>query len=282
MQTHGWEGNPDYVRMLGEQAALSDVADRVTILGFQADPFAAMREADIGLMCSRQEALGRVTIEMMKLGKPVVGTASGGDAEPRQAGLHRPADKPVIRGPRLPGRIPGCDRGILRRIGERAAEWAHSNFNAERYAADLERVLTQAIDEGTLENRLAPVRAPRVMCSAMVVLNSGASHLSGARSRSSSLAAASMDARMGAWLSVSRAFARRRVRSGTSRPRVCYPTTAIAAPASDVAGPAPSPLPAPPRAGRRYSDSSSDDREAREWVWRSRRIPAASARSEKS
>lgn len=55
--------------------------DRVHTPGFVQDRIAAMRETDIVLVCSHLEAFGRVGVEAMRLGKPIVYAASGGSLE---------------------------------------------------------------------------------------------------------------------------------------------------------------------------------------------------------
>jgi glycosyltransferase involved in cell wall biosynthesis len=66
------------VEVLAEQLG---VADRVRVTGYLDDPAEVVREADVGLMLSRHEAFGRVTLEYLALGKPVVGVDSGGTTE---------------------------------------------------------------------------------------------------------------------------------------------------------------------------------------------------------
>jgi glycosyltransferase involved in cell wall biosynthesis len=53
------------------------VLGRVRFTGFLANPFPVMEAADVVLVCSRKEGFGRVAVEAMRLGKPVVAAASG-------------------------------------------------------------------------------------------------------------------------------------------------------------------------------------------------------------
>jgi glycosyltransferase involved in cell wall biosynthesis len=57
------------------------VADRVEFWGFVPDPERAFLEADVALMCSRNEAMGRVTAEAMATCRPVIGYDRGGTSE---------------------------------------------------------------------------------------------------------------------------------------------------------------------------------------------------------
>ncbi len=58
----------------------------VELRGFVSDPFPLYHEADALLMCSRHEALGRVTIEAMASGLPVIGHRSGATTEVLEQG----------------------------------------------------------------------------------------------------------------------------------------------------------------------------------------------------
>lgn len=55
--------------------------DGVRFIGYLDDPTPYYCHADVALMCSSDEAFGRVTVEAMKLGLPVIGIDSGGTNE---------------------------------------------------------------------------------------------------------------------------------------------------------------------------------------------------------
>lgn len=55
--------------------------DRIHFYGFFENVREVIEQADIGLTCSRNEAFGRVTAETLLMGKPVIGTNTGGTAE---------------------------------------------------------------------------------------------------------------------------------------------------------------------------------------------------------
>jgi glycosyltransferase involved in cell wall biosynthesis len=57
------------------------VADLVEFWGYVPDPERAFLAADVALMCSRSEAMGRVTAEAMSCYRPVIGYAAGGTPE---------------------------------------------------------------------------------------------------------------------------------------------------------------------------------------------------------
>lgn len=53
----------------------------VAVVGEMADPFPLMEKADVGIMASDFEAFGRVTVEYMALGLPVIAADSGANRE---------------------------------------------------------------------------------------------------------------------------------------------------------------------------------------------------------
>jgi glycosyltransferase involved in cell wall biosynthesis len=58
--------------------ARATVGDRVSLLGFQSNPWKFMARGDVFLLTSRYEGFGNVLIEAMACGLPVVATASSG------------------------------------------------------------------------------------------------------------------------------------------------------------------------------------------------------------
>ena len=142
-------GGPRYDALLASIAARAGVADRVRLVGQVADPTPYVLGADVALVPSRAEAFGRVTVEAMKLGRPVVGAASGGTLELVQDNvtglLHPPDDSGA-----LADQVARLyhDRALLARLGARAREWATAAFTHEQYAADLTAVLFEAAGRG--------------------------------------------------------------------------------------------------------------------------------------
>ncbi|MEX0673993.1 MAG: glycosyltransferase [Gaiellaceae bacterium] len=121
-----------------EAARVAGAEDYVELAGFSDDPAGELLAADVTLTCSRFEAFGRATVEAMKLGRPVIGAASGGTLELVRDGwnglLYPPGDADALaeRIERLER-----DRELLRELGATARAWATETFTRERYAAGL-------------------------------------------------------------------------------------------------------------------------------------------------
>ena len=77
----GGTGDQAYLDHCRDLAAGLGVADRVEFWGYIPDPERAFLAGDVALMCSRSEAMGRVTAEAMSCGRPVVGYSAGGTSE---------------------------------------------------------------------------------------------------------------------------------------------------------------------------------------------------------
>ena len=69
------------IRELRSTIVARQVEDRVTYVSATQDPISEYEKADITIVCSRNEAFGKVTIESILRGTPVVGFDAGGTAE---------------------------------------------------------------------------------------------------------------------------------------------------------------------------------------------------------
>jgi glycosyltransferase involved in cell wall biosynthesis len=67
--------------LLEVMAKAEGLSGNVSFSGNLRDPYPVMRAADIVLICSRDEGFGRVTVEAMRLGKPLIAAASGATTE---------------------------------------------------------------------------------------------------------------------------------------------------------------------------------------------------------
>jgi glycosyltransferase involved in cell wall biosynthesis len=126
------------------------IEDRVVFTGFTSDPFTHVLQSDVALICSRGESFGRVTVEAMKLGKPVVGADSGGTTELIREGfngfLYQPGDVE-----HLCHKIETLyhNRPFLRQMGRNAQEWSNQTFSPGKYISDLMTVFSEAVEGGS-------------------------------------------------------------------------------------------------------------------------------------
>lgn len=142
------EGVLKYRQYLKSLIIRGNLENHVQFLGYIDNPFPLMQQADILLMCSRKEAFGRVTVEGMKAGKPVIGTGSGGTKELIRdhyngflytfGDYHELAEKVKYL---------SQHPDEARQMGENGKQWALEKFNIEHYTEETLTVLRGLIDK---------------------------------------------------------------------------------------------------------------------------------------
>lgn len=136
-------GSDDYSVRLRSLVDRYRLGARVAMVEFSPDPLRYLAEADVALMCSRNEAFGRVTLEAMKMGVPVIGSNTGATPEIVKPGvngwLYRACDPSE-----LAERIIWCHahREETRRMGEQAREWAQTEFTLAAHAKAVMGILS--------------------------------------------------------------------------------------------------------------------------------------------
>jgi glycosyltransferase involved in cell wall biosynthesis len=107
------------------------------------DPASVWSASHVALMCSRDEAFGRVTVEAMKAGLPVLGASSGGTREIVFDGVNGflfPPDDDVSLSVKLM-RL-AADEGLRMRLARGAIESAAA-FSEVRYGQELFRAIAE-------------------------------------------------------------------------------------------------------------------------------------------
>lgn len=118
------------------------IAARVELWGYIPDPERAFLAADVALMCSQNEAMGRVTVEAMSACRPVIGNDSGGTSElidPNRTGLlyRATADdlaECMVRYIEAPA--------LARQHGETGWQVARQRHSTETYATQVYKVIS--------------------------------------------------------------------------------------------------------------------------------------------
>lgn len=124
-----------------------DVAAAVEFRGTARSAEEAYADADAALMCSPREPFGRVTVEAMKLGIPVVATDSGGSAE-----IVKHRSTGLLYQPQDPESLADCmellmlDEHLRLKLAQAARAFAHETFNAASYATAFKQALDAAAD----------------------------------------------------------------------------------------------------------------------------------------
>lgn len=136
-------GSPEPLRELARRL---EVEDKVTIDGPTDDVGRYWSAAHVGLMCSRREAFGRVTVEAMGAGLPVCGTSAGGTLEIIDAGfnglLSPPEDSMALAENLI---ALALDEDLRRRLASGAVQTAR-RFRRERFNDELAAILDLSRD----------------------------------------------------------------------------------------------------------------------------------------
>jgi glycosyltransferase involved in cell wall biosynthesis len=116
----------------------------VDFVDFTEDRYRYFQQSHAALMCSRSEAFGRVTVEAMKLGLPVIGADRGGTPElvrDRETGLLYPHGDPSALAERIDRLY--RDRELRERLGSDARKWAWATFSVRRHTQDVMEILAE-------------------------------------------------------------------------------------------------------------------------------------------
>lgn len=134
---------------LEQMAKVNGVDKNICILPFQENINYIMDQADIVLVCSRMEAAGRVILESMLLGKPIIGTNTGGTPEMIREGetglLYEPGNiaqlvnqiEKLIDNPKL-----------MQKIAENGAKFARTTFTKEKFAGEFHKLFVSSTQKG--------------------------------------------------------------------------------------------------------------------------------------
>ena len=133
-----------------ELIASKHLEDRVEMVGQVDNPYPLVESADIVLICSRCEAFARATLEGIALGKPIVGSRSGGTVEAVRDHfnglLYTPGD---VRDLAEKIRHLAQDLEYARSLGENGREWAQRTFTGEKFFGGVLEIIQEAAQERT-------------------------------------------------------------------------------------------------------------------------------------
>jgi glycosyltransferase involved in cell wall biosynthesis len=116
--------------------------NKVIFMGEVRDARPLIQAAGVLLVCSRSEGFGRVTIEAMLAGKPVIGASAGATPELVQEGFNGlvyEVENPSALAEKIRYLYQHPD--IASRLGENGKQWAQSFFTKERYSREIAGVL---------------------------------------------------------------------------------------------------------------------------------------------
>lgn len=134
--------SPRYLHELRDLARQVGAEARTEFVAFTNDRWPYLRRSHVALMCSRCEAFGRVTVEAMKIGIPVVGSDSGGTRELIRdgwSGLLYPPGQPAELAERIERLYD--DPALREALARNARPWARATFSIARHRQEVLTVL---------------------------------------------------------------------------------------------------------------------------------------------
>lgn len=146
--------NADYLQTCSNFIQKYQLADFVKFYGYIEDIESLISSMDIGLMCSHDEAFGRVTIEYMIHGLPVIASNSGANPELVKEGIvgflyeiYNPED--------LADKIASfiSNPTIIRTIGQSARTYAIENFSSQKNTSEIYKVICEVL-ENNMDKRI--------------------------------------------------------------------------------------------------------------------------------
>lgn len=139
-------GRDSYIEQCKMMAKNLAVSDRVEFRGYISDPYEAYFSADCLLMCSENEAFGRVTSEAMSACLPVIGRNSGGTPEVIADGvtgiLFNTSEELVSAMIKM---VENPELG--RQMGLAGWQRARELFNIEDYGSNVYKVIQSVMDK---------------------------------------------------------------------------------------------------------------------------------------
>jgi len=136
------EGNMPYMRELEKLCSALGVSTSVVWSGFAHNVTAVFRRSDVALVCSRNEGFGRVVVEAMAEGCPVVGSRSGGIPEIIEHGVNGLMyDYGDIEG--LARQVSALinDKYLYSTIAREGIADVYNRFSRQRYAEQIHQIL---------------------------------------------------------------------------------------------------------------------------------------------
>jgi len=142
-----------YRAKLDRMIADLSLQNRVIFTGEVRDARTLIQTCDVLIVCSRSEAFGRVTIEAMLAGKPVIGASAGATPELVQNnfnGLIYEVGNPAALAEKMLYLYQRPD--VAHDLGKNGKHWASGVFTEARYSEELDSIL-DLIPETANQNR---------------------------------------------------------------------------------------------------------------------------------
>ena len=162
----GQFGRDEYVNRLLAEVRAAGLADRFQLAGFHPDPAEIMAQVDLLVHPAESESFGRVIVEGMAAGLPVVGVAAGGVGEivrHEETGLLAPPGAADVMARYITTLV--RDAELRKRYGAAGCRRAHECYSLQASVEGVIRIyraaMAAAAASGAAANWPAPLHRPR-------------------------------------------------------------------------------------------------------------------------
>ncbi|MDX9856070.1 MAG: glycosyltransferase [Candidatus Moranbacteria bacterium] len=132
----------------------NNLKENVRFLGYVKNTADLIKEADLGLVCSKNEAFGRVAVEFMLASKPIIGTNTGGTAELVREGvngfLYSPGNVEELK---EKIKILLNNKEKIKEMGNAGLDFARENFSDEKYSGKIAEIIKKACKDKENKNK---------------------------------------------------------------------------------------------------------------------------------
>lgn len=136
----------DYETELREYCNRNNLDSYVTFAGYCNDVMKLLDGMDVGVICSQNEAYGRVTVEYMFASMPVIGAKGSGTSEivqhEKNGYLYQGGEADQLAG-YMKKMI--LNRDLVKEVGQKAYVYAVANFKNEKTAEQIYQVIKQSM-----------------------------------------------------------------------------------------------------------------------------------------
>ena len=150
------EGWSSFQAKLQQQIENFGLEQHIELVGYIKNPTHYIQAADAVLVCSHWESFGRVTVEAMLAGKPIIGSANGATTELIQngvTGLLYDSGKNNMLADKIQYLHENPEESL--KLGAAARIWATDRFTQERYAKEIFDLLRKILKKKNSQHSAA-------------------------------------------------------------------------------------------------------------------------------
>lgn len=154
-------GTRDYREYLQALARRKGIEQSIRFEGYSTEPLKFFANSDVALVCSRFEAFGRVAVEAMAMGTPVVAAEAGGITEVIKDGetglLYPPGDSGALAD-RIALLLASPD--LWKHLSKKGRDSVYTRFTRERYVKEMTAVISGLVGDESDSNTKAKAPTP--------------------------------------------------------------------------------------------------------------------------